>query len=177
MVRPSLWSHSFARYDVHTHTRRAKDTPKRDPGHDGRDDQLVSYNRVSPIDSPIMSSTTIDYSDDSVDAGGDNAYDSSNYGTTTGNLDESTPSQGDFGSGQDMTPKVSDGGSGLRASGQDVVNHEQWGENSGRAGKTGGEGGEGSDDAPVGDETMTSDEARTAQGYSKTGDMNPDVGA
>lgn len=115
-----------------------------------------------------MSSNTIDYSDDKIDAGGDTAYDSSNYGTTTGDLSsDSKPSQGDLGSGgSGKTQKVSNGGPGLRASGQDVVNHEQWGKNSG------------STERPVGnhEEGMTSDETRSAQGYSKTNDSNPDIG-
>ncbi|CCG80645.1 protein of unknown function [Taphrina deformans PYCC 5710] len=120
-----------------------------------------------------MSTNTVDYSDASIDAGGDTAYDSSNYGTTTGDLTEGSKApQGDFGSGKDKAPKVSNGGPGLRASGQDVVNHEQWGENSGKAGGAG----TSESDAPVGDEALTSDETRQAQGYSKTNDMNPEIG-
>lgn len=120
-----------------------------------------------------MSSNTIDYTDKKIDAGGDDAY-SSVYGTSTGDLKSSHPDQGSFGSGKDTSPKVSNGGSGLRASGQDIVNHEQWGENRGEAGKLGGEGGEKSV-APTG-EGMSADETKAAQGYSKTNDMNPNVG-
>lgn len=134
-----------------------------------------------------MSSTTIDYDAADVDAGGDKAFDSSNYGTTTGDLSPESKSQGDLGSGSSKgntgtKSSVTVGGiggstEGLRANNQDVANHEQWGKNEGHAGQLGGQGGAKSE-APAGesDGGMTGDEARNVQGYSKTGDMNPEIG-
>ena len=128
-----------------------------------------------------MSDNTVDYNDKRVDAGGDKAYDSSNYGTTTGDLTENAKhSSGDFGSGRQASNAANTQSKhpGLRASGQDVVNHEQWGENEGKAGQSGGTGTDRvASSAPSEDKELTSDDARVAQGYTKSGDMNPEIGA
>lgn len=124
-----------------------------------------------------MSSTTIDYDDPKIDAGGDAAYDSSNYGTTTGDLSSQSHSQGDYGSGSNDASKSSEQfGSEPVASDQGLANQEHMGHSHGQAGQAGGNGGSGASEAPSGDD-RTSDEKRTAQGYSKTNDMNPEIGA
>lgn len=136
---------------------------------------MIELVEVHKHTNQAMSSNTIDYEGSNVDPGGDSAYDSSNYGTTTGDLSSDSHPQGAFGSGSDRSSQSKSSGTGLRASGQDVVNHEQWGKNSGEAGKLGGHGGEETSSAPSG-EGMSADETRTAQGYTKTNDMNPEIG-
>ena len=126
-----------------------------------------------------MSDNTVDYSDSRVDAGGDKAYDSSSYGTTTGDLTEGVkPPSGDFGSGSANTDTSNTAGQSTQASSGTGSAGQAYGENEGQAGQLGGNGGTSASAsvAPTENKEMSSDDARKAQGYTKTGDMNPEIG-
>lgn len=123
-----------------------------------------------------MSANTIDYKDARVDAGGDRAYDSSSYGTTTGDLrsTEEKKSQGDFGLGESVGPdgklvhdpeRASPPKSAGAGSIQDTAG--QLGNAATSTAATSGK--------DAGD--LTTGEARVAQGYTKAGSMDPEVGA
>ena len=88
-----------------------------------------------------MSDTTVDYSDSKIDAGGDNTYDSSQYGTTTGVNDAPKHKN----TAQDHEPQHTQKDKGqLHEQAQNYGSQEQ-------------------------DDDMTTAESRTAQGYTKSG--------
>ncbi|ORY87078.1 hypothetical protein BCR37DRAFT_143063 [Protomyces lactucae-debilis] len=107
-----------------------------------------------------MSSNTVDYKDSRIDPGGDKQYDSSAYGTTTGDLKSDKYDQGVFGAGDDK---------------QEDKKQEQPREKQVEANITT----QSTSSGQVAGEGKTHDEskAKQVQGYSATGDMNPEVGA
>ncbi|BFZ58228.1 hypothetical protein PYCC9005_005290 [Savitreella phatthalungensis] len=108
-----------------------------------------------------MSDTTVNYADNRIDAGGDRAFDSSAYGTTTGDLQEGAKApSGDFGSGLDQTQQAT------RISG--APSEQPHTANAGTTGSTT------STTQSTGAENLSTEQARVAQGYTRGG---PDVGA
>jgi hypothetical protein len=119
----------------------------------------ISVASVLVAKESIMSDTSIDYKDSRIDPGGDKNYDSSAYGTTDGNL-KAKPDQGVFGSEDAPATGASKDRPKERQVEQGIQTQPEHSQQ------------------PTGESrTQDESEAKKVQGYTATGDMNPEVGA